>query len=213
MSIDGKIALPSKRPLKLSSFEDFKRVHELRNYCDGVLVGVNTILMDDPKLTVKSDFVMEPKNPVRIVLDTHGRTPPGAKVLDGTVPSIIVMGAKYRAHQPTRAPSGFENAEILYLPTEPGYDDQIALGELMKLLKDKGTENLLVEGGETVIYNFLRKNLVDELFVYISSIVIGGSGTPTLAGGLGATSENDIIKLRLISCSQSGDGVLLNYKA
>ena len=92
MSVDGKLALPSKKPVKLSSLEDFKRVHELRNFCDGVLVGINTILIDDPKLTVKTDFVPEPKNPVRIVLDSNGRTPSDAAVLDGIAPTYIAVG-------------------------------------------------------------------------------------------------------------------------
>jgi 2,5-diamino-6-(ribosylamino)-4(3H)-pyrimidinone 5'-phosphate reductase len=83
MSIDGKIALANRKPLNLSSFEDFRRVHKLRNYCDGILVGINTIFEDDPKLTIKSEFVRHPSNPVRIILDSLGRTPKNAHVLDG----------------------------------------------------------------------------------------------------------------------------------
>jgi len=206
MSVDGKIALPSGKQIKLSSLEDFKRVHELRNYCDGVLVGINTILTDDPKLMVKSEFVPSQKHPIRIVLDTNGRTPKDAAVLDGKAPTIIVISDKLQSKD-----LSFKNSEIIYCPSDS--NEQIELNELMLILKKRGIENLLIEGGQTVIYNFLKKRLVDELYVYISNCIIGGTKTPTLAGGEGAMSIDDIIKLELLSYERMGDGVLLQYKA
>lgn len=206
MSLDAKLALPSRKPIKLSSEEDFKRVHELRNYCDGVLVGINTILMDDPKLTVKEKYIKNPKQPSRIVLDTSGRCPKNAAVFDGTAQTLIVMGAEQK---PKKA--NFPNAESVYCKTdENGF---INLDELLKTLKNKGIENLLVEGGETVIYNFLNKGLVDELYVFISNVIIGGTTAPTLAGGKGAQSPDEIIKLQLLSFERMGDGLLLKYLA
>lgn len=206
MSIDGKIALPSKKPIKLSSLEDFKRVYELRNFCDGILVGVNTILMDDPKLTVKSKFVNKPKNPIRIILDTNGRTPENAMVFDGSAKTYIVMSEKSKDKQ-----IYYRNAEILYCPIDD--HGQIALEKLVMILKKDGIENLLVEGGETVIYNFMKHRLVDELYVYISSLIIGGKDSPTLAGGSGAAFEDDVLHLQLFSFKRLGDGILLKYLA
>lgn len=206
MSIDGKIALPSKKPVKLSSLEDFKRVHQLRNYCDAILVGVNTIIMDNPKLTVKPEFVMKPKNPIRVVLDSQGRTPEHAYVVDGIAPTIIVIGDRYKDKK-----KSFKNAEVIYCPMSN--TKEINLLELLKILKERRIENLLVEGGETVIFNFINHKLFDELNIYISSKIIGGINTPTLAGGDGITNEDEIIKLRLYSYDQLGDGVLLKYLA
>jgi len=204
MSIDGKIALPTKKPIKLSSLEDFKRVHELRNYCDGILVGVNTIVIDDPKLTVKPEFVIKAKNPTRIVLDTHGRTPKSAKVFNGDSKTIIVVDKKLKNKN-----IEFKNADVLYCSTNS--DGLIWLEELMRLLKDEGIENLLVEGGETVIFNFLKNKMADELNIYMSNVIIGGTMTPTLAGGSGIVHEDEVINLKLFSHTQMGDGILLKY--
>jgi 2,5-diamino-6-(ribosylamino)-4(3H)-pyrimidinone 5'-phosphate reductase len=207
MSIDGKIALPNKKPIKLSSLEDFRRVHELRNYCDGILVGIETIIMDDPKLTVKPEFVIKPQNPVRIVLDTRGRTPPDAKVLDNSAKTYIVMGENYRNKN-----LSFKNAEILYCPSiNSENSEKIDLKCLLGILKGKGIENLMVEGGETVIFTFIKNNLVDELSVYISSKIIGGITSPTLAGGSGFNVEDEVQNLTVYSIERFGDGVLLKY--
>ena len=205
MSIDGKIAFPSKKPVKLSSLEDFKRVHELRNYCDAILVGINTVITDDPKLTVKPEFVLKPKNPIRIVLDTNGRIPKNARVLNGQSPTYIVVGDK-----PKNSGLSFPNAEVLRCPVEPDIYE-IDLKKLMKILYDKGIENLMVEGGESVIFSFIKARLFDELSVFISNKIIGGTDTPTLAGGAGFCSEEEIIDLKLYSIERLGDGVLLKY--
>ncbi|WP_455393198.1 2,5-diamino-6-(ribosylamino)-4(3H)-pyrimidinone 5'-phosphate reductase [[Eubacterium] cellulosolvens] len=204
MSLDGKLALPSRKPIKLSSLEDFKRVHELRNYCDGVLVGINTVLMDDPKLTVKSEFVSRVNQPTRIVLDTQGQTPKDAAVLDGKARTFIIMDRKLKSEK-----NKFKNAEIIYCNTTN--DDLIELKDLLTKLKRFGIENLLVEGGETIIYNFLKHKFVDELYVYISNVIIGGTSAPTLAGGTGAQSADDVITLKLISNDRLGDGILLKF--
>ena len=87
----------------------------------------------------------------------------------------------------------------------------IKLDDMLQKLKTRGINNLLVEGGETVIYNFLQYHLVDELYVYVSNVVIGGTKAPTLAGGLGAQSDDDVIKLKLISNDRLDEGILLKY--
>ena len=74
MSVDGKIALPARKPTRISDEEDLRRVHQLRATCDAVLVGVGTVLADDPKLTVKPEHATG-RNPLRVVLDSEGRTP------------------------------------------------------------------------------------------------------------------------------------------
>src|SRR5881628_2031966 len=89
MSVDGKIALPSRKQTRISDEEDLRRVHRLRAACDAVLVGVGTILADDPKLTVKPEYASG-RNPLRIVLDSEGRTPSDAHVLSREAPTLIV---------------------------------------------------------------------------------------------------------------------------
>src|SRR5512136_2588834 len=105
MSADGKIALRTRKQTKISNEADRKRVHELRNCADAILVGVETILSDDPKLTVNPKYVKRPRNPIRIVLDSHGRTPVDALVLDGKARTIIVTNETTR--------KTFRNAEVI----------------------------------------------------------------------------------------------------
>jgi 2,5-diamino-6-(ribosylamino)-4(3H)-pyrimidinone 5'-phosphate reductase len=205
MSVDGKLALPSKKQVKLSSLEDFKRVHQLRDFYDAVLVGINTVLLDDPKLTVKQEFVPQPKHPIRVVLDSKGRTPETAEVLNGIAETLIIMSEDYKSND-----IKFKNAEIIYCPTETS--EFLLLPKLLSILKARGIENLLVEGGGTVIYQFLKHGLVDELYVFISNVIIGGSESPTMANGKGPKTIDDLISLNLLSLEQLGDGILLKYR-
>ncbi len=199
MSVDGKISLPSRKQTRISSEEDIARVHRLRNECDAILVGVGTILADDPKLTVKEKYVENPKKPLRVVIDSRGRTPPEAEVLSGDAPTLIATTEG--------CTSTFGQTDL----TRCG-EDKVDLHSLMRVLHQKGVGKLLVEGGESVVWSFLREGLVDELKVFVGSMVIGGTGSPTLAGGAGAASFDDIISLTLKDVSRLGDGVLLEYE-
>lgn len=199
MSIDGKIALPSRKQTRISSEEDIARVHQLRNECDAILVGVGTILSDDPKLTVKEKYVEEGRNPLRVVLDSGGRTPTNSQVLSGDAPTLIVTTEG--------CTTTFDRADS----TRCG-EEKIDLHSLMRFLYERDVRKLLVEGGETVIWSFLEEDLVDEVKVFIGSMVIGGMGSPTMAGGKGAASLEDTIPLVLKSSTQLGDGLLLEYE-
>ena len=86
------------------------------------------------------------------------------------------------------------------------------LKQVLSKLYNEGVKKLLVEGGGTVIWNFLKNNLVDELYIYIGSIIIGGAKSPTIADGYGIKNENEVINLKLISLNQLGEGILLHYK-
>src|SRR5437879_9252156 len=89
MSIDGKIALSDGTGVRLSNEQDLRRVHRLRASVDAILVGVGTVRKDDPKLTVKSEYA-KGRNPLRVVLDSDGKIPDSANVLDGSAPTLIV---------------------------------------------------------------------------------------------------------------------------
>ena len=90
MSADGKIALPTKKQMRLSSEEDIERMYKLRNECDAVLVGIDTVLLDNPKLTVKEKYIINPKQPLRVVLDSKCRTPKDALVLNDSANTLII---------------------------------------------------------------------------------------------------------------------------
>lgn len=199
MSADGKIALKTRRQTRISNEEDRKRVHELRNGSDAILVGIETILSDNPKLTVKKKYVRHPRKPIRIVLDSSGRTPRDAHVLDGASRTIIVTNESCRKK--------FRDAETMRCGKK-----EIDIKRLMRLLEKRGVKTLLVEGGSKVIWSFLRSRIADEVNIFVGSMVIGGEAAPTPAGGAGAGSEKEIVALRLKSAEVLGNGVLLQYK-
>lgn len=199
MSADGKIALKTRRQTKISNELDKSRVHKLRNSSDAVLVGIETVLSDDPKLTVNPKYVKRPKHPLRIVLDSYGRTPRKALVLNGASPTLIVTN--------DRCEKSFTNAEVIRC----GKDD-VDIKKLLQVLERRGIEKLLVEGGSKVIWSFLKSRLADEVYLFVGSMVIGGEKSPTPAGGEGASSEKNLVALRLISARALGNGVLLRYE-
>jgi len=202
MSADGKIASPSGKQMRISCDEDIRRMYELRNKSDAVLVGVNTVLNDDPKLTVKDKYVKDPKQPIRVVLDTNCRTPSDALVADNTAKTFIVTGKKECSKKYG------DTVEVIWCDTND--KGNIDIKKLLDFLYLKGVKKLMVEGGGTVIWNFLKSGFVDDFFVYVGPMIIGGTNTPTLAGKMKIDDED--IKLKLVETRPIGPGVLLHYK-
>jgi 2,5-diamino-6-(ribosylamino)-4(3H)-pyrimidinone 5'-phosphate reductase len=198
MSVDGKIANPFGKQIKISCEEDIKRMYKLRNDSDAVLVGINTVLSDDPKLTVKEKYIKKPKQPIRIVLDTFCKTPVDANVVNDKAKTIIVVGSECDKKFGS-------NVEILKCKTNE--NNFIDLENLLDILFKRGIKKLMVEGGSTVISNFLKNGFVDDLFIYVGSMIIGGKNTPALVN-----SNCKNIKLKLVAAKNIGTGVLLHYR-
>lgn len=204
MSADGKIASPTRKQMRISCEEDIARMYQLRNECDAVLVGVGTILADDPKLTVKETYVSNPKQPLRVVLDTKGRTPPDALVLNDITKTVVIT-----AEGTGRTYTG-SHIEVVECKTDrEGFID---LTCALDVLYHRGIRSLLVEGGGTIIWSFLNNKVVDDLYIFIGSCIIGGRETPTVAEGTGIRSGEDIILLKIVEVKRIGSGVLLHYQ-
>lgn len=199
MSADGKIALPSRVQTPISSDADLRRVHCLRARSDAILVGAGTVLGDDPSLKVKFYRVKEP--PLRIVLDARGVVPRTARVFDGTAETLLATTERCRRDYPGARTARFPASE----------DGMVSLPHLLRFLHGEGLRSVLVEGGSTVIWSFLRGGLWDEFTVYVGSMVIGGEGAPTPAGGAGARGMDDTVRLSLRSVRRLGGGVVLGY--
>jgi 2,5-diamino-6-(ribosylamino)-4(3H)-pyrimidinone 5'-phosphate reductase len=201
MSADGKIALSSRRQTRISSEEDIARVHRLRNRSDAILVGIGTVLADDPSLLVKEKYVKRSRRPLRIVLDSNGRTPLNANVISPGTPTLIAMSNERASrHWP-------ENVETVVL----GDGDRVSIPRLLDELDGRKIKKLLVEGGSEVIWSFLKERAVDRLSIYVGSLVLGGTG-PTPAGGAGVARLADAFRLSLVGARRLGDGVLLVYE-
>jgi len=204
MSADGKVALPSRRQLRISCDEDMARVHTLRSVCDAVLVGVETVLSDNPKLTVSEQYVPHPQQPLRVILDGSCRTPPDALVVNAAARTLIVT------RDGCQRPFPQESVEVISGPVDA--DGLLDLRWVLAELSRRGVRQLLVEGGGTVLWSFLRQGLVDDLFVYVGPFVVGGAQTPTLAAGHGVASASEVIRLCVRNVSRLGLGVLLQYQ-
>ena len=204
MSADGKIALPSRKQLRISSDEDMERVYKLRNECDAVLTGIGAVLSDDPKLTVKEKYVKNLKQPLRVVLDGKCRTPEDALVLNDMAKTLIFTIQGNEKH--------FDGDHVEVVGIKNDDEGRVDLESMLDVLHQKGIKKLLVEGGGTVIWSFLRRGLVDDLYVYIGSCIIGGKNTPTMADGIGIKSEDDLLSLKIVDVNRLGDGILVRYK-
>ncbi|OIR18451.1 MAG: diaminohydroxyphosphoribosylaminopyrimidine reductase [Marine Group III euryarchaeote CG-Epi1] len=198
MSADGKIALPDRSQIRLSNKEDMERVNKLRKESDAILVGIGTVIEDNPRLIIKNNKNLS-TNPVRVVLDTNGRTPINSNVLDDKSRTIIAVGNHFAGEIPG-------NSEVIKCG-----DEQIDIELLMEKLYERGLKNILVEGGENVLWSFLNQNLFDEINIFVASLIVGGAKTPTVAGGSGFTNKIDTLQLKLKEAEKIGNGILLKY--
>ncbi len=162
LTANGRMANPDGSQLTISNPGDKKKVHELRNTHDAILVGINTVMNDDPKLTVKEEYVHEAHNPTRIILDSKGCTPDGAVVLDGKARTIIVTNET--------CTKTFHNAEVIRCGRK-----RVNLARLLPILHGKGIETIMVEGGATVIQSFLEGGMVDGMRVFVGGMVTDGN--------------------------------------
>lgn len=206
MSADGKISSILHRQVRISGKEDLTRVDELRASSDAIMVGVGTVLADDPGLRVKSELLRMERlergayeNPLRIVADSLARTPPDAEVL-GAGCIIAVSRA---------APSGRLAALSDRCKIFVSGEDRVDLIELMRFLHGFGVKRLMVEGGAILNWSMISAGLVDEIYVYVGNMLIGGEVAPSLVGGAGFSVN--FPKLELISLEQLGEGALLRW--
>jgi 2,5-diamino-6-(ribosylamino)-4(3H)-pyrimidinone 5'-phosphate reductase len=203
MSADGKIALPSRETLRISCDEDIERMYKLRDECDAVLVGIETVLTDDPKLIVKEKYIKKPRQPLKVILDSKCRTPKDAQVLKGSAKTLIITIKGNEKH--------FDEEQVEVYGCEADEEGHVDLKDALQLLHRKGVKKLLVEGGGTIIWSFLKKRLVDEVYVYIGPCIVGGKNTPTMADGTGIRNEDELITLKTAKVEQLGPGILVHY--
>ncbi|NYT00464.1 MAG: 2,5-diamino-6-(ribosylamino)-4(3H)-pyrimidinone 5'-phosphate reductase [Methanocellales archaeon] len=198
MSADGKISTYDRRQVRISSYSDMKRVDELRAGSDAIMVGIGTVLADNPGLTVKSGE----KNVIRIVVDSMARTPVEAEVISRRAgPTIIAVSESAPLE---RVEALREKTEVIIVG-----DDSVSLSYLLAELKNRGIERLMVEGGATLNWSLISEGLVDEIYVYIGDMLIGGKTAPTLVDGVGL---KEPMKLELLSVEKTGDGVLVKWR-
>ena len=202
ISVDGKIATKTGNS-ELSSKEDKIRLHKLRSKVDAILIGKNTLLKDDPLLNVRYS---KGKNPIRIILDSKGIIPNHSKILQtsNNIPTIIAVSKKI---------SKANYSKLRNFPV-----DVIVVGEnsvniksLLKKLANQKIQNILVEGGGSVNWEFIEKNLFDEMIITVSPFLIGGSNSTSFVQGKGFSKISNSPNLTLKSVKKLKNHLVLRY--
>lgn len=200
VSIDGKIAT-RKGKSKFSSTKDLIRVHRLRGNVDAVLVGRNTVSVDNPSLTVRH---VKGKNPIRIILDPKATISSSSKIVKTSkkIPTMAIV-------------SEIAPASRVSLLTKKGLEVIrcgkiiIDLKKLLSILAKRGIRKILVEGGGTTNWYFLKEKLIDEIIVTITPYVVGGKKSVSLVEGYGFDSISYPLKLKHVK--RMGDEIVLHY--
>lgn len=209
MSADGKLAARDREQLEISGARDFERVDELRANSDAVMVGIETVLADDPHLTVEAAGKVSDREarglsaqPVRIVADSTARTPADARICDEAATTIVLCS---EAAPPDRV----ERLEAAGVDVIVAGTTRVDLETGLDAVAATGVSQLMVEGGGELIFGLLEAGLVDELSVFIGPLLIGGREAPTLVDGDGFV--GDFPSLSLHSISRLDDGVLVEW--
>ena len=202
ISIDGKIATRSGDS-KLSSKKDLTRLHKLRSQVDAIIIGKNTVNKDDPLLTVRYS---KGKNPIRIILDSHGTISNKSKILQTSnkVKTIIVVTKKITKKNLQKLKKF--SVEIMIVG-----ENQVNIKSLIKILSKRKIKTILLEGGGTINWEFIKNNLVDEFFITITPFILGGKDAITLVQGEGFDKITKSHKLRLNVIKRLENDLFLHY--
>ena len=201
MTMDGKIATHTGQSQWITGEKARRRVHEDRHRYSAIMVGVGTVIADDPMLTCRLE---NGRNPLRIICDTNLRTPLQAKLVTTTdiAPTLIVTAVTdTNRHQPYLA----AGCAVMVVPQR---SNQIDLNNLMLRLGEKQIDSLLLEGGGTLNWSALQSGIVNKVQAYIAPKLFGGSGK-TPVEGLGIDSPRGAFLLSAPVITQLGGDVLL----
>jgi len=204
MSLDGKIATHTGDS-RMSSPADLKRVHRLRASVDGIMVGMRTLLRDNPKLTAKS---VRGCKPHRIIVDSNAQTPLTSYVVRTAkeIPTIIAVTS--------RAPKN--RIEILEQTGVKvfvcGKGPLVSVKILLRTLRKLGIRKILLEGGGALNWSMLSSGLVDDVSVAITPRILGGERAVTLVEGKGTPVVRDGVKLKLLNTARYGPDLVVRYK-
>lgn len=194
-SLDGKIATRTGESQWITSEPARLDVHKLRHQSDAILVGVGTVLKDDPSLTTR--LPQGGKHPIRVILDTKLRTPLHSKVVtDGLSKTWIVT-----CEQDLKKAAAFEQKGVRIVKLGK---DKILLTELLDYLGKEQISTLFVEGGGQVNGSFIEEGLVDQVIVYLAPKLIGGNDAPSSIGGLGFLKMSEVMTLDIRSVERIG---------
>lgn len=203
MSLDGKIACATGDSKWVTGEAARRHVHELRKRYKGIMVGIGTVLADDPMLNCR---VEKGADPVRIVCDSNIRLPLQSRLVRTAheIPTIAAC-AQFAYESPKKQEKirKLREAGVQMIPTRGAHG--VNLKELMMILGQRKIDSILLEGGATVNASALESRIVNKVYAYISGKLIGGMDAPTPVSGMGADRMADVVQLKDMECRRIGD--------
>lgn len=208
MTADGKIAANSGKSKWITGECAREHVHELRNYYKGILVGIGTVLADDPMLTCR---LPEGRNPVRIVLDSHLRIPEKCRLCNSTKEASVIVAcieSEEREFQEKKKALEEKGVQVLCVSEADG---TVSIPELLKKLGEMEIDGILVEGGGRVNASFVKAGYVHRVYAYVGAQIFGGVNPYTPVGGSGIEEVADSLKLCRPAVQIFEDDLLIQY--
>ncbi len=205
ITLDGWTGTATGHSKWITNEKSRQFAHRLRDQVDAVMVGVGTVLADDPQLTTRIKHGRG-RDPLRIVLDTHLKTPVDAKIVnhDSSASTLIVVGADVLPEALER----YSNKGVLPLAC-PTRDGRIDLPALMDILSKKSVTSLLVEGGSSVMGALLRERLVDKYYIFEAPKILGGDDGIPMVAGKGPKKMDQSLILKNVQVKRFGEDILV----
>lgn len=204
MTLDGKISTCTGHSKWISNEKSRKWVHELRHRYSGIMVGVNTIIKDDPELTDRSDYETK-KHPFRIIIDSNGRTPLKVKILNTSYAQTIIAVTKNAGGEFIKSVSK-KGGEIIICPEK---NQKVDLLYLINEIGKRGIDSILLEGGSTLNFSAIKEGIVDKIFFFIAPKLIGGDTSKTPVGGSGFNTIENAISLNIKNIKRFDQDILI----
>ncbi len=205
MTVDGKLTLKrglsSKIIMGLMDIESQKYLHKKRTEFDAIMVGSNTIKIDNSILTNR---LVEGRSPIRVVPSSDASIPLESNVLNHDAPTIVVVSG--RADTGKIRAIRQKGAEVMVCGKE-----NVDLDEMMEGLAKRGIRRLMVEGGPTLIWLLIRKKMIDHIILIQIPYIIGGDSTPSLVGGPGVDSIDQVVGTTLTDFYKVGNHLITEY--
>ncbi|MCX6252113.1 MAG: bifunctional diaminohydroxyphosphoribosylaminopyrimidine deaminase/5-amino-6-(5-phosphoribosylamino)uracil reductase RibD [Bacteroidetes bacterium] len=204
MTLDGKIATVSGESKYISGDKSRKIVHGLRHQVSAVMVGIDTILADDPLLNVRNTG-KQSKNPLKVIVDTSGRLPAGANVLKNE-PQLTILATTHHADYKKLKEIERVGVQIIICAEK---NNKVDLANLMNILGTMEIDSVMIEGGSTLAFSALQEKVVDKIISFISPKILGGRNAPTPIGGEGIPNLKDALQLHDMKVKRTGEDLMI----
>jgi len=205
MSLDGKIASEQGSATRITGEKARREGHRLRNGSDAVLVGINTVLTDDPRLSTRLPKI-KGRDAVRVVVDSTLKIPPTARLLTQKSCAGTILATTRRAHPDRVRAIEWAGATVWIVKDQNG---RVSLPELMSRLGEIGITSVLIEGGGELNASALRSGIVDKLVWFIAPIVVGRKDAVGVVDGPVTDGPGEVLPIRDLSMTRVGDDFML----